>query len=420
MVPSRRAARTVPVVFRFWALASRFLLVFFLARYLPPAEVGLYGLVAATIAYVVYVLGMDMYTYTTREVIKSEPTGWRKHLASHSAFLGCVAVVVVPLLALLFALGLLPWQVAVWFFLIAVSEHVGMEIDRLLVSMSDQFGASLVILVRQAALPTVAIPLLILVPGLRHLELVFTGWFVFNAIAILLGVCLLLRRAPASGRISIDWAWIRRGIAVSIPFLIGTLCLRLLFTADRQVVALLENLDVLAAYTLAMSIASGVSSVLAVGVHQFVYPRLVRSASQRDGRSFQSGVRSLWGQTIIVAAGSLLVVLVTYEWIATWFGHEIYVEYGWLLPVAVAVVGVYNLSLVPHFALYALHADRSILVVTIGAVLAFVAVVPLSLATGATVVVGVITAVGAASLVLFGGKYWAYRRRVSAEGSWLA
>jgi len=412
MVLQGRAARTVPVAFRLWALASRFLLVFFLAGFLPPAEVGLYGLVAAMVAYVVYLLGADMYTYTTREVIKSAPSSWRIKVTSHAAFLGCVSFIVLPALVLLFVTGLLPWEVAVWFYLIAITEHLGMELDRILVAMSDQLAASLVILVRQAALPTALIPLMIFLPATRHVEWLFIGWFCFNALAITLGVLLMLRRAPAPPRLVIEWRWVRHGVLVSIPFLIGTLCLRLIFTVDRQLVAVLADLDTLAVYTLAMSIAGGVSSVLAVGVHQFVYPQLVKSANERDQLTFRRDLRSLWVQTAIIAGTAFLGVLLLHNWIAGWFGHEIYVEYAWLLPIAVGVIAIYNLSLVPHYALYALHADRVILVTTVSALLGFAATISIALALGISAVLAVTIGVGAGSVILFGAKYLAYRRRL--------
>lgn len=52
-------------------LVSKFALVFVLAKFLESAEVGLYGLLVATIAFVVGALGFSFYTYSTRELIAS-------------------------------------------------------------------------------------------------------------------------------------------------------------------------------------------------------------------------------------------------------------------------------------------------------------------------------------------------------------
>lgn len=401
--------RILSTGFRLWALGARFLLIFLLARFLAPAEVGLYGLVTATVSYVIYALGMDMYTYTTREIIKSERASWRAKLKSHGAFLVLVAVIVLPLSLVLFVLGLLPWGVAIWFFLVLVSEHVGMEIDRLLVSMSQQFAGSIVILIRQAGMPTLFVPLIAFVPAARNLEYVFAAWAGFNGIAIVVGLVFLTRFAPPGGDSAVNGAWIRRGVMVALPFLIGTLCLRLLFTADRQVVGAVAGLEVLGAYTLPMTVAAGLSSLLAVGVHQFSYPRLVKAASDGDMDGLRAGIRSLWLQSVVIIGIVFIAVLVLHDWLTSLMGDEIYRDYAWVMPTAVGVVGVYNLALVPHYALYALHADRLILFITVGATLLYIAVVAVAILIAADIVFSVLLALLLASLVLLGVKQLAYR-----------
>ena len=69
-------ARLVSIVLRGMTLGSKFLLIFILARFLTPAELGLYGLLAATIGYALHLLGLDFYTYTTRELLKRPREEW--------------------------------------------------------------------------------------------------------------------------------------------------------------------------------------------------------------------------------------------------------------------------------------------------------------------------------------------------------
>ena len=64
--------RFLNLVLRGSTLASKFALIFVLAKFLEPAEVGLYGLFSATIFYCLMALGFDFYTYSTREIIVSD------------------------------------------------------------------------------------------------------------------------------------------------------------------------------------------------------------------------------------------------------------------------------------------------------------------------------------------------------------
>jgi hypothetical protein len=65
-----KARRLVNIGLRGTTLCTRFLFVFFLARYVTPASVGYYGLFTATVSYALYLVGLDFYTYNTRELLR--------------------------------------------------------------------------------------------------------------------------------------------------------------------------------------------------------------------------------------------------------------------------------------------------------------------------------------------------------------
>lgn len=404
-----RGRRLGALTLRLWTLATRFVLIFFLARFLLPSEVGLYGLLVATMGYVVYLLGMDMYTYTNREILKAPAHRWRPLAKSHTAFLLLVYVIVLPLLLLLFAFGLLPWALVAWFFILVVTEHLALEIDRMLVAMSDQFSASLVVFLRQAMMPSTIVPLMVLVPESRNLTAVLVVWTSYNVVAIVLGIALIARKVADGERERVDWAWIRSGILVSLAFLTGTLLLRVLFAADRQIVAIYDDLEVLGAYTFALSVGTGLSSTLSVAVHQFGYPKVVIAAHERDREEFNRGLKTMGWQTAIVVSLAAIAVVALKDWLVAWVGGGIYAEYSWLLPASLGVYALYNASIVPHYGLYALHKDRTILAATGAALLTFIVTVVFCLTGNTSAVVSVLLGLSAASIILIAVKWVGYR-----------
>jgi len=66
------AFRALNITLRSASLLGKFTLIFFLVKYLKPEDVGLYGLIAATITYGLYPLGLEFYLYNIREIIKSD------------------------------------------------------------------------------------------------------------------------------------------------------------------------------------------------------------------------------------------------------------------------------------------------------------------------------------------------------------
>lgn len=410
---SPRAQRLVPIGLRLFSLALRSVLVFLLARYLPPAQIGIYGLLVVTIAYVIFPLGFDFYTYSTREILRSDRARWPTFLRSQVAFTLVLYAIICPALLLLFVAGLLPWTVVLWFYILIPLEHLGLELDRLLIAMLDQVGASIGLFLRQALTPLVVVPILALVPQSRSLEVVLAAWALFDLIGVLVGLGFVRRRLAGTSKGTVDWSWVRQGIMVSVPFLIGTLCLRALFTVDRQVLQVTANLEVVAAYTLFMTIGNGLTNIIYAGVHQFAYPQLVKAAHDRNLPSFRKNLKSMLVRTLIVIAGVSLAAIALLPLLLAFVGHDTYREYAWMLPWVLVVTGLYNLSLVPHFALYALDEDRTILWLTVAS-LAFFAITVAIFAVRYPVP-AVLAGIFAASCVLLAGKAitaWARLRRV--------
>lgn len=398
---------------RLWALAVRFVVVVALARLLPVVDVGTYGLVTATVAYVTFAMGLDLYAYTTRELINSGRDKWRTYLGTHGAFLVVTQVVFLPTTVLLFVWGLLPWSTLPWFLLLASTELVGNEIDRTLVAISEQGWASVVILIRQGLMPTLIIPTFVLFPSTRSLAAVFAAWVACNGLAIVVGVAVLIVKSRGPSTKKLDVRWLARGFKVSFTLLIGTLCLRALFSIDRQLVARFGGLETVGVYSLAMALAAGLTSLVAVGVQQFQYPLLVRWAHEGDRHRFIASLKRLWWTTVglvVVAVTALAIFIGPF---LAWVGKDAYIESEWVFVAAMLAVGIYNLSLVPHFALYALHADRAIVGSSVIAVVIWAGAWAALLRFG--VIQAALAALLVASIALGVGKLIAYLRLVPAS-----
>src|SRR5690606_1309225 len=128
---------------------SKFVLIFFLARFLEPEDVGLYGLLVLTVAYALYPRGLDFYTYSTREILRDDRSHWGVLVRNHCALALLLYSIVLPWLLLVFALDYLPWPLAPWFYVLLILEHLNQELSRLLVAVSKQMMASLVLFLRQ-------------------------------------------------------------------------------------------------------------------------------------------------------------------------------------------------------------------------------------------------------------------------------
>ncbi|SCW62756.1 MULTISPECIES: lipopolysaccharide biosynthesis protein [unclassified Pseudomonas] len=349
------------IAIRGLTLVSKFLLIFFLARFLDPAELGVYGLLAATVGYSLYFLGFDFYTYSTRELLKRERHEWGGLLKAQGALTLLLYVIFLPLLSLIFIKGLLPMKVIGWFFVLLILEHLTQELGRLLIAISDQLFASLVLFFRSGVWAVLITGLMFVEPDMRNLDMVFGAWTLGSAIALFLGVYRVKRMGLSGWRQNVDWTWIIKGLRVASALLIATLAIRGVFTLDRYWFQDLAGLDVLGAYVLFMGVSMALMSFLDAGVFAFIYPGLISAYQRRDPVGFHQGIRNLLLQTVGLCSAFSVVALVMIGPLLAWLGKPLYSEQQGLFVWILLATVLYALGMIPHYGLYAQGRDRPII-----------------------------------------------------------
>ncbi|MBB3189432.1 lipopolysaccharide biosynthesis protein [Halomonas cerina] len=372
LIKSFPIERLVNIGLRGSTLLAKFALLFLLAYFLDPADIALYGLLVATVAYALYGLGFDFYTYSTRELLGTDPDQWARLVRDQSAFFFLTYLVVLPALTIIFVVGLLPWSVAPWFFVLIVLEHLAQELNRLLVAMSRQLYASIVLFLRSGLWALVVAALFLLLPSIRSLEFVLTTWGIGVATACSVGILAILKLDRDCLSDSIDWRWVRRGVKVALPFLLATLAVRGLFTVDRYWVEALAGADVLAAYVLFAGVANAVNAFLNAGVFVFLYPKIIQAFKRRDSGSFRSGMISLFRQTLVVSLFLSIAAALLIHPVLFFLDKDVYGEHVEILYILLFAIFVYGLSMVPHYGLYAMAEDKAIIVSHVASFIVFV------------------------------------------------
>ncbi|SFT81969.1 Membrane protein involved in the export of O-antigen and teichoic acid [Halomonas saccharevitans] len=397
-------------------MLAKFALLFLLAYFLEPADIALYGLIVVTIAYATYALGFDFYTYSTRELLGKKPDQWARLLRDQSVFFIVTYIVVLPLLALIFFLGFIPWSVAPWFFILLVLEHLAQELNRLLVAMSRQLYASVVHFLRSGLWALIVAVLFWVFPSVRSIEFALSAWGVGVATACCVGGLVIFKLDRACLWQTIDWQWVRRGVKVALPFLVATLAIRGLFTLDRYWVEALSGADVLAAYVLFAGVANAVTAFLDAGVFVFLYPGLIKAFKEKDATSFKSGMKVLIRQTLIISLLLSISAALLIHPVLFFIGKEVYVEHVGLLYVLLVAIVLYALSMVPHYGLYAMSQDRSIIISHLVSLVVFVAIA--ALMTRILPVYGVPLALCGSFVIMLVHKSMAYIK-LKKKQSWI-
>lgn len=342
-------------------LLSKFFLIFFLARFLSPGELGLYGLLVAAVGYALYAVGLDFYTYSTRELLKHDPVAWGGYFKAHAVLCSVLYMFLFPVALAIFSEDWLPWSYFPWFLGLLLLEHVNQELSRIFIAVGLPMRASIILFFRSGVWAIAITLLMFLGPEWRTLERVFQAWALGAGVGMVIGIWGLSNLGVGQWRRAIDWAWVRRGLSIAVPFVIATLALKGLFTLDRYWFQSLANIEVLGAYILFSGICNALVAFLEAGVFAFIYPVLIKSFQTQDAAAFSGGVRKLFVQTVVLSLGFSVCALVMIQPLLAWLDKPLYLAHQNLFPWILAGVVLYALGMIPHYALYAQSLDKQII-----------------------------------------------------------
>lgn len=353
--------RLLNLALRGTTLSSKFALIFVLAKFLEPAEVGLYGLFSATILYCLMALGFDFYTYSTREIIVTDKKKWAAQLRDQCVFYTITYTILIPASLLIFWFGFLPWELVFWFFPLLALEHLAQELNRLLVAISEPLWASAILFIRQGCWAIMTAVILWIFPEQRHLKFVLAAWALGVSGACILGFIRLRKLDSSSLKLPIDWNWIKKGIKAAFPFVLATLSLRTLYTFDRYWIETLCSLEVLAAYVFFVGIANAIMNFLDAAVFSFTYPELIAAVGRKDTKRFKSQLRRMGIQTTLLTFTLSAAAVILTGPIIHWINRDVYSQHFALLYWTIFATAISAISMIPHYGLYALRQDRSII-----------------------------------------------------------
>lgn len=348
------------MILRGLTLASKFFLLVYLAKVIPPEQLGVYGLFTVTISYALYLLGLDFYAYAHREMLSLPHTACGGIIRNQFVFYAVVYLIVLPILLLVFVTGWLPWQMVGWFYLILTMEHLSQELYRLLAVLGRVTRANLVLFLRAGAWVFVVLALFWAEPRLRGLAPIWGAWCGGVALSILVAWSGVRPLIGSMAHVPVDWPWMRRGLKVAAHFLVGTLALRGLFTFDRYFLDLYAGKSAVGVYSLFMGLANALQAFADAGAVSRLYPRIVAAYRRGSLEEYRRELRKLAASILLLNLGFSLVLFVALEPILRYIGREPYLEQAGTLWILVLAIALYCLGLVPHYALYARGCDRAL------------------------------------------------------------
>jgi O-antigen/teichoic acid export membrane protein len=292
MISLKRLSSVVNLGLRSCTLVFRFLLSFYVIKYLGYEATGIYGLAVGAVGIVPAMIGWGLNNLVAREIVGVSPGMSASRIVTRLlvTFASLAALTIVGLAAALIS----GYHISTMYVLIAILvwfETFALDVHLPLIGLEKAMEANVLVFIRSALWVPFAIGLGIIFPTLRNLDAVFLIWIASHCVAI--GVLLYLsRRLPLRQivREPIRVAWLKDKFRKGRMIYLSDLGIVGLIYADRYVVSFMLGLTLTGVYSFYWSLANALQTLVGTAVVQVALPVFVRA--------YRSGSRSGWYATM--------------------------------------------------------------------------------------------------------------------------
>jgi len=360
------------IFLRVCTLLGKLFFFLIIAKYYDPSKIGILGLIMATVVFSIYFVGLEFFTFSTRELLKIKVIKWGYYLKSQFLLHIILYFLSFPILISLFIFQLLPWEYVIFFFLILFFENIILELSRILITLNQQIQSSIITFFRSGLWCIVGSIVIIIFDELITLKVLLSIWFLCLLISLSMAFYFLLNKNIKNWRKDVDFNWILRGVKVAIPLLIASLVIRFIFTIDRYWIEYLTNTEILGVYVLFIGFVTSIMTVMDAGVFSFSYPNLIRFYNTNNTKKFNRESSHLKKNTIVVSLICIIGALIIIKPILLFIDKQIYYENISIFYSLLILMLIYVLSMIPHYLLYAQRHDKKIIHCHLIALLIFV------------------------------------------------
>lgn len=349
-------------------LIAKFLLVLCLVRYFPPSDMGLYGIMAAMVAYALFFLGLEYYNHASRTLVDASPEAQTIIIRDQFLLYSVIFFLMSPVFYSLFYTHVLPRSLCLLFFILVIAEHLSNELMRVLIVLSRPYLANVVYFIRQGIWIIVLLPLFYFVPASRYFNAVFVAWIIGAVFSIFVAFTGL-KHLPwhVIWCEPIRWMSIWRGLKVSRPFMVSAFCALSMLYIERFFVNYYCGLDAVGIYTFYAGLSLTLHNLVNTGVSKMRLSHLLAAWKQNNRSTFHDEtMRMLKETTLFVVLFGVLSLALIYPFIQ-FINKPVYLHHIAIFYFLLFGAVCRSIADIPLYTLYAQHSDRLLLSINLSA-----------------------------------------------------
>jgi len=357
----------VNFLLRVISVFAKFLLIIYISKVLSLEILGVYNIISVTVAWAVFVLGFEFYSFSLRQIAGETEEKVALFIFNQSVFhfVGfCVLILSSPLFVYF---GFIPVNYILYFLGITLFDQLSQECYRICVALNRSQFANVIYLIKSGLW---VYPLL-LWPAFQktiYVELILQFWLGANVLALMMGLYKFRQLNILSWKgfpLKLDWLY--RGIKTSFPFLIISIAQLVIDFSDRYLIDYYLGKSDVGIYSFFYGIVNvPINLITNVLVAQY-YSKILNNYKFETVQSERTKVNMaflkqnlLFG--LIMSAGCLICI----HPLLNFVGKQELIGHLPLFYLMLAQVLLFSIQIVVQTVLYAKHQDRLLLYSAIG------------------------------------------------------
>lgn len=389
------------VFLRIGGIGSKFLIVTLMSKYFDVDVFGNYGLITSIITILIFVLGLDFYNFSIRDILKTSDKQEiiNKVTLTFTLYLFVYILFIVVGYFIFSSINYIkPYLFLV--LLLVITEHLSQEIYRLLVGFKKVLLANILLFFRTVSWSSVII-YYYYNNSVITINKIFILWLIANTLTIVYVIILsIIKNYNRIIKISLNSNWVKKGLRISSVFFLATISLKSMEYANRFIVDYFMGEELAGIFLFYSNISILITVYINTIVISFELPELIKSANLPDvNKLLKKFKKSLLIHTLI----SSLFIFLIIKPLLMWQDKVEFEKYLPLIYFLIIGVGLMNYSLLYHFKLYIYHKDKALLKSMIfSAILSLLLTICLTYFYG---IYGTATAFVISSIILFYMRY---------------
>jgi len=357
----------VNFLLRVISVFAKFLLIIYISKVLSLEILGVYNIISVTVAWAVFVLGFEFYSFSLRQIAGETEEKVALFIFNQSVFhfVGfCVLILSSPLFVYF---GFIPVNYILYFLGITLFDQLSQECYRICVALNRSQFANVIYLIKSGLW---VYPLL-LWPAFQktiYIELILQFWLGANVLALIMGLYKFRQLNILSWKgLPLKLDWLYQGIKTSFPFLIISIAQLVIDFSDRYLIDYYLGKSDVGIYSFFYGIVNvPINLITNVLVAQY-YSKILNNYKFETVQSERTKVNMaflkqnlLFG--LIMSAGCLICI----HPLLNFVGKQELIGHLPLFYLMLAQVLLFSIQIVVQTVLYAKHQDRLLLYSAIG------------------------------------------------------